>query len=33
MIVIDSWLSDLFHVVLTIGFLVYSYRLSKSLND
>ncbi len=33
MIIIDSWLSDLFHIVLTVGFLIYSYRLSQVLND
>lgn len=31
MIIIKPWLSDLFHVVLTAGFLLYSYSLT--LND
>jgi len=31
MIIIEPWLSNLFHVILTVGFLLYSYRLI--LND
>lgn len=31
MIIIEPWLSNLFHIFLTIGFLLYSYRLM--LND
>ena len=28
MIIIEPWISNLFHVVLTVGFLWHSYRLT-----
>jgi len=30
MFIIEPWLSDVFHVVLTAGFLLYSYRLTTN---
>ncbi|MBP2659721.1 MAG: hypothetical protein H6Q69_2753 [Firmicutes bacterium] len=33
MFVMESWLSNLLHLVLTVGFLLYLYRLSEKLND
>jgi hypothetical protein len=29
MIIIESWLSNLFHIGLTAGFLFYLYRLNE----
>ncbi len=33
MFVMESWLSNILHSILTVGFLVYLYRLSEKLND
>lgn len=33
MIIIECWLSNLLHIGLTAGFLLYLYRLNKTLND
>lgn len=33
MFVIEPWLSNVLHLVLTVVFLFYLYRLSEKLND
>jgi len=33
MIMIESWLSDVFYILLSAGFLLYLYRLNQESND